>query len=251
MARSGAPQQFHSSAKRAIMPNIRGLADPTTIGTSPTGFGSQGASVTSKCVPANVVRGSCSSDRTIWIASPKRVTRGPGRQQVDAVGVVLVDLPAGAETEHEAAVADPVDRRRPVGEQRRVVHRGRRDQRADPDRRRGRGEGPEDGPALVVRPVGDLLGAGVRHVVVGQPDAVPAVALRPLGELEHFCPRAVGRGPGGELHPPDRTVRRRTLAGLRRRLTRSARAVPDRVPASLSDRPTRRRPLPPHRHGAA
>ena len=67
------PHVFHSSAWRAVMRSMRGLAVPTRIGSGDcTGLGSAAASVIVYTAPSKVVRGSVSSERTIWIASSKR-----------------------------------------------------------------------------------------------------------------------------------------------------------------------------------
>src|SRR5207247_7352397 len=70
-----------------------------------------------------------------------RETGGPfgGRPQIDPVGVVLERVPRRADPEDRAPVRDVVERRRHVGEHRRMPMRNSRDEAADADVLRQRG----------------------------------------------------------------------------------------------------------------
>ncbi len=144
---------------------------------------------------------SCDSiERTIWIASSNRLTRLPGRFEFDAVGVMLVDLPARAEPEDHPATGEPVDRGGALGEQRRVVDRCGRDQSANPDPLGDRGQGGQQSPALVRVTARGRRVAGVGHVVVGQPDAVPACVLGRAHLFQEVGGSTVVIGPEREFH---------------------------------------------------
>src|SRR6056297_1875705 len=101
-----------------------------------------------------------------------------------------------------------VDRSRPVGEHRRVVHRRGRHERADADPLGDGGDGRQHRPALVGVTHLHLLGAGVGHVMVGEPEAEPPVGVGGAGQIEHLGGGAGGVGPDGELHEADRSLRR-------------------------------------------
>ena len=119
----------------------------------------------------------------------------PGRLQFDAIGVVLVDLPARAEPEDETTSGQPVKSSSAVGEQRRMVDRRGRDQGPDPDPLGDRREGGQQGPALVRVAARGRRVPGVRHVVVREPDAVPATAVGGAHLRQDVSRGAVVRGP--------------------------------------------------------
>ena len=119
-------------------------------------------------------------------------------EQVDPVRVRLVGVPPGAEPELQAAVGDLVERRRHVGEDRRVAVRHARHEHADAEaarrlRQRREGEPPLEARAAAV--------AEDRLEVVERPTRLEDVDV-------------VGRLPDGEHVVPGR--------GLRRRLERKA-----------------------------
>jgi hypothetical protein len=122
------------------------------------------------------------------------------RLEFDAVGVMLVDLPARAEAEDHPATGEPVNRGSALREQRRVVHRGGRDKGPDPDPFGDRREGRQESPALIG--VAARWGgvAGIRHVVVGQPDAMPASVVSHADLLQEVGGRAVDVRPEREFH---------------------------------------------------
>ncbi len=95
----------------------------------------------------------------------------------EAVGAELALVPACPETEHEAAAADLRDRRRHLGDQRRRVEGGARDQRAEADPLGGRGEGGQHRPRL---PRAALRAAvpGCVEQVIAHPDGVEPDLLR-------------------------------------------------------------------------
>jgi len=132
------------------------------------------------------------------------------RFEFDAVGVMLVDLPTGAEPEYHPATGQLVERGSALGEQRRVVDRCGRDKGADPDPLGDRRQGRQQCPALVGVAAGGRRVAGVRHVMVGQPDAVPAGAIGNAGLLKKLDGSAAVAGPEREFHAS-------TLAAVNRR----------------------------------
>src|ERR1700761_1513389 len=123
---------------------------------------------------------------------------------------MLVDLPAGAKPEDHPAIGEPVDRGGALREQRRVVDRGGRDEGADPDPLGDRCQRGQEGPALVGVAARGRGVAGVRHVVVGQPDAVPAGAVGHARLLKNLGGGAAVIRPEREFHPT-------TLAAVNRR----------------------------------
>src|ERR1700754_2287020 len=80
------------------------------------------------------------------------------------------------------------------------MHRRRRHQRSDAHALGDRGDGRQHAPDLVHVAARGFGGAGVVHVVVGQPDAVPARGIGLLGQLEHFGRRAAEVRPERDLH---------------------------------------------------
>ena len=70
------------------------------------------------------------------------------RREVEPVRLVLLLEPGRADAEHGTAAGDDVDRRRELGQQRRVAVGDAADQQAEVDRRRPRGERGEDRVAL-------------------------------------------------------------------------------------------------------
>ncbi len=206
-ASSGAPHVFHSSACVAVMRSIRGLAVPTRIGSGDcTGFGIHrrvGDRVVRALERGALVREQAAHDLDRLL---EPVDTGDRRLEFDAVRVVLVDLPAGADAEHQPAVGDVVDRRRPVGEDRRMVHRRGSDERAEAHAFGDRGDRGQHRPALVHVAGRDRLAAGVRHVVVGVPEAVPTFGVGETGQFEDLGHGTAGVGPHGELHRADRSL---------------------------------------------
>ena len=153
--------------------------------------------------------------------------------ELDAVGVVLVDLPARPEAEDHPAAGEPVDGGRALGEQGWVVDRGGRDERPYPDPFGDRRQGGQQPPALVrVAPRGRRV-PGVGHVVVGQPDAVPACGLGVAHLVKELGGRTVVIGPKRELHSPHPrdTPPGPAARALRRRVPRAAPVVSGRAGA--------------------
>jgi hypothetical protein len=177
------------------MRSILGLPVPTRIGNRDcTGFGD--------VVEVAVERGAfLVEERSHDLDGLLEPTHAhTGLLQLDAVGGVFVDLPPGTDAEHHPAVRDVVDRCRAIGEHRRVVHRGGRDEWSELDPIGDRGDRGQHRPALVDIAGLDGLAAGVGHVVVGVPDAVPSVGVGHPGEIEHLGGRSFGVGPDRELH---------------------------------------------------
>ncbi len=107
------------------------------------------------------------------------------RRQLDAVGLMLVLLPAGAETEKHASAAHVVDGRDLVRKDRRMPVGVAEHERPDSHPLgRGRQSGHQRG-ALTGRPG---VVAEVRHEVVGDVDAVPARALCPPHLVDDHVP---------------------------------------------------------------
>src|ERR1700751_1645125 len=113
---------------------------------------------------------------------------------------MLVNLPAGAEPEDHPSPGEPVDGGGALREQRRVVDRCRRDKGADPDALGDSGQGGQESPALVRVAARGRRVAGVWHVVVSQPDAVPATVLRRTHLLKKVEGSTVVLGPEREFH---------------------------------------------------
>ena len=95
---------------------IRGLPVPTRIGSGDcTGFGLE-RRVADREVRAverhPVLAEQAVDDLDALLEAVDALLR---RGQVEAVGVVLVDLPAGADAEHGAAAGDVVDGHHPLG----------------------------------------------------------------------------------------------------------------------------------------
>ncbi len=187
----------------------------------------------------------------IWIASSKRCTRRPGgSSSIPYALCSLICQPAPS-----PSTIRPLERWSIVAARLAstagMVHRGGRDQRADPhplgdgrDRRQHR-------PALVRVARLDLLAAGVGHVVVGVPDAVPAVGVGPTGGVEHLgwaCAPCSARRrtawadrnlPGRDRRPRPRPVAR-PVGGARRVVDRRLhRAAPTPSTRSRSSRSRR------------
>jgi hypothetical protein len=114
------------------------------------------------------------------------------RAQLDAVCRVLVELPARAHAEHQPPAAEVVQGGGDVREHRgmAVGHGG--DQAAETHPRYGGGEPGEEREALVQVLVRALLGAGVAHEVVGDPEPVVPGGLGLAGDGD-----GVLGGPGG------------------------------------------------------
>ena len=126
---------------------------------------------------------------------------------MDAVGVALLLVPASAEAELEAAVADDVERRGHVGQNRRVAVHHPVDHATDADTGGGLGQRRERDPSLHTRPGG--VGNVDRIEVVEVPGRFEQ--LDPVGgppDVEHVAPGGVlRRGLDPELHAP--TLRNR------------------------------------------
>ena len=126
------------------------------------------------------------------------------RAQLDAVGGVLIQLPARADAEHQASTAEIVDGGCDVREHRGVPKRDARNERTEPQTRHGHGQCCEHRPALkrvTVERCGliDLWREGpVRHEVVGEVHAVPPRCLAVPRQLENLFPRSPRRGPDAE-----------------------------------------------------
>ena len=142
------------------------------------------------------------------------------RRQVDAVAAVLVGVPAGAQAEDQPAATHVVDRHGLLGEDRGMPERVARDENPEPDPLRGRGDGGQQGPGLVHRPVGRACGRGQ---VVDQPGVVEAERLGLLEAREGLVPRPSGlaqeepesdRQRGWRLHVPMMAQRARECASL-------------------------------------
>jgi hypothetical protein len=108
----------------------------------------------------------------------------PHRRQFDAVLLMLVALPSGADAEHQPAAADPVDGGRHVRHHRRVPVGVAEHQGADPDPGHERGHRRDGGDRLQ-----DRTGASARHEVVGDVHAVPAGCLGMPCGVEEFVER--------------------------------------------------------------
>jgi hypothetical protein len=119
------------------------------------------------------------------------------RVERDAVGAVLVLLPARAEAEHDAAAAHVVERRGHLREHGRVAVGVAHDQRPEAQARDGGGERREDRPRLLP---GTARVLPVWHEVIGPPEAVPARLLHVAGEREHVGVGLGGRGPEAQAH---------------------------------------------------
>ena len=94
-----------------------------------------------------------------------------------------------------------------------MVHRGRRDERAEAHAFGGRGERRQDRPALVRVAVGDRAVLGVRHVVVGEPEPVPTALVGETGSRGDVVPAAARCRPDGEVHGDDHTYASVEAAG--------------------------------------
>ena len=130
-------------------------------------------------------------------ASSKPIEPVLHARQLDAVRLVLVLLPPGADAEHEPAVAHVVDGDRLLGQHGRVAVGVAGDEGSETYPRHRRGEGGKDRPALVHRVV-EVAGHG--HEVVGHPDAVPSGSFGVEGDIEYLGPCLPGGGPEGEPH---------------------------------------------------
>src|SRR6266545_3736651 len=120
------------------------------------------------------------------------------RIERQAVGLVLVLLPAGANAADEPATRDDVYVGRHLGQHRGMAVGIARDDRPDPHPLGERGQRRERRPALehVADPVG-----GVRHEVVGDARRVPAGLLGVAPERLHVAPRGIAHaGENGEAH---------------------------------------------------
>ena len=156
------------------------------------------------------------------------------RGQLDAVLLVLVDLPAGADAEGEAAAGDLVDGGRHVGQHGRVPVGVAVDQRADAYTGHHRAERGDQRAALQGRQVRRPAGARVGHEVVGDVDAVPAGRRRVPGHVEHLAVGLPGAGPDRESHTRQ-DARDRRRAESRCDTSRDRRRSPagDGVPRAL------------------
>src|ERR1700689_5278702 len=113
---------------------------------------------------------------------------------------MLVDLPTRPDPEGHSAAGEPVDRGGAFGEQRRMMDRRGRHQRPDPNPLGDSRQGGKKGPALVYVSVGGRRVAGVGHVVVGQPSAVPPGILSCAHLLQEVSGSTAIVGPERELH---------------------------------------------------
>ena len=125
---------------------------------------------------------------TTATVSSKRSDRSAGRQQVDAVGEVLVDLPAGAEPGDRAAAADVVDGRDHVRDHGRVPVGAAHHQRTQPGPAGDRREPGEEGAALEERLVARGVVVVVLHEVVAHVDRVDTELLGGQRELADLRP---------------------------------------------------------------
>ena len=101
----------------------------------------------------------------------------PGGGSADAVLLVLVLLPAGADAEQEPTAAELVDGGRPVGEHRGVPVGVAEHEGAEAQPLGGHGEGGERRGALEGRRLHRAGRADVAHEVVHDVHAVPAGGL--------------------------------------------------------------------------
>lgn len=201
---SGRHQPFHSSACWAAVRSVRRSPLPATSSGSgePADFGSFGVSTTVKNSPTNVVRRSCSRDRRIAAASSNRsdrVATSPSSRLYASCSLTCHPAPMPRTTRPPLIWSVDVilgeDRRVPVG------HGG--DERAQPQPARDGGQAGEHRPHLEHGVVG-VDGAGdVRHEVVGEPQAVPSVALGRDRCVGHLGPRSVRCRPHAEVHEPN------------------------------------------------
>ena len=134
-------------------------------------------------MPSNVTCSPRRSRATISTHSSNRLTlRSVGK----AEGLVLGVVPAGSDTERQAAVRDQVERRGHVRDEAGVAKRRAEDERRDLDTLGDGGEGAHQRPRLVHAlrlPLGRLV-----EEVIREPDGVEALRLGRLGKLAQRRP---------------------------------------------------------------
>ena len=122
------------------------------------------------------------------------------RLKLNAVGLVFVDLPAGAEPQHHPPVRDVIERCRPVGQDRWMVDRRWRHQRADPDGLGDGGDGRKQRPDLMNVAGLDVFTSGIGHVVVCEPVTEVAERVGGAGKVKDLVGGTTGCWPNGEFH---------------------------------------------------
>ena len=138
------------------------------------------------------------------------------RVEGNAVRLVLVLLPRGADATDEPAARDDVHLRGHLRQHRRMPIGVARHDRADAQARHARRERRQRRPAL--HRVADAI-RRVRHEVIGDAGGVPAAGRRVAPELEHRVPRRVAHpreDSKAHLDLPCRSWWRRVLRGPRR-----------------------------------
>ena len=142
---------LYSSAQRAASAALRGFAAPpmTSGGCGLLHrLGRASRSRTVQCSPAKREPPSVQLRCTISSCSASRSMRVRIVREGEAVGGVLVLVPARAEPELDAAARDVVGGHDELRQHGRVAERGGRDERPEPQRRRHRGEAADRAPGV-------------------------------------------------------------------------------------------------------
>jgi hypothetical protein len=205
----GVAQVCQASVCSAATRIVRCSPPPATSNGSGrcTGGRSQVASVSRNHSPSRLVLCSRSNDRIAATYSANRARRR-GRQQLDAVRRVLVRLPAGSQSEGEAAAADVVERRGHLRDDRRVPVGRAEHKGPEPDPGGPRRDSGQHRPALEHRTRSGAALPGVRHEVVADPDTVQADGLRVLRQGQRVGPRPSRVEADAEAHRLTRCGRR-------------------------------------------
>ena len=165
--------------------------------------------------------GSRSSPGCTWQPSSKRSMRSPGEPELDAVLLVLVLLPAGADAEQEPPAADVVDGGGPLRQHGGVPVGHAEHEGAEAHPVGGRGQRAERGGGLEGGGVRATEAAAVAHEVVGDVDAVPPGGLGVAGDLEDVGPGLLEVRPDREPHVRRSWPRRRSRCSVVRATTSS------------------------------
>src|SRR5439155_17223825 len=125
-------------------------------------------------------------------------------RELVAVGAVLVLLPSRTDAELDPAVRHLIDAGDGLREQRRVAVLRRRDETAEPDRRRVARERGKQRPRLEAVAIGEALAA---EEVIAHPERLETGALRLARELAQLrvLPSRGRRDDRPDLHAPDDT----------------------------------------------
>ena len=143
-------------------------------------------------------RPSAHAPRTTASCSSSISMRTPSGGKLEAVGLVLALVPAGADPELDAAVRDVIHGGGVLGQHRRMAERRGRDEHAEPEARRDRGQAGQRGPGLERAA---LLVPVDREVVVRAEERAHAVLLAGLRERDPLRPRHVLLALDHQLEP--------------------------------------------------